>query len=160
MGLLTKLTYKLAGLPELHKDFRHRPGGQCRFDHFSHTDGFGVVFEDDGDTGYFYALEFIDEERGFEIVEAMHIYDSSEADLQQRCLIAIAFSSNGLRACLTVQARPVAIFDFGAKRGYCRNNFPEPKNWGDSFDWDNSAFEAFEETTEVEQSDGGNQIQR
>jgi len=51
MGWLSKIAYKVAGLPELHKDFRHQPGQKFRFDHFSHSCDFGVVFEDDGARG-------------------------------------------------------------------------------------------------------------
>ena len=151
MSLLSKLAYKLAGLPELHKDFRHQRGQERYFDHFSHSKDFGVVFEDDGDTGYFYALEVLEEKQGFQIVEAMHIYDSADSEFQRRCSICVAFSSDGLRAILTLDSHPVALFDFVAKKGYCRNNFPKPMNWGDSFDWNDSVFEAFEDTEPAEQ---------
>jgi hypothetical protein len=36
--------------------------------------GFGVIFEDDGETGYFYATD----ERNSEILDALHLYDVGE----------------------------------------------------------------------------------
>lgn len=84
---------------------------------------FGVVFEDDGDAGYFYAL---DTSRGEDpVVDALHIYDVARiADRDIPSNVQIVWSGDGLKAALLINRYPHAVFDFQAKRGYCRTGFP------------------------------------
>lgn len=86
---------------------------------------YAVVFEDDGDTGYFYALDTARSE-GW-IQDAMHIYNvNAVADRHLPSEVRIGWTEDGLRAVLLINNYPHAIFDFAAKRGYCRSNFPPP----------------------------------
>lgn len=86
---------------------------------------FGVVFEDDGETGYFYARDFRVPDSTFE--DALHIYSVegvTDADLAS--MVHIVWSADQSKACLIINRHPHAVFDFEAKRGYSRDAFPEP----------------------------------
>jgi hypothetical protein len=107
-------------------------------------DEFGVVFEDDGETGYFYAT---DASRS-QIFDALHIYNRSEGD----GLIAgeeafVVFSSNHKRVGLFFREKFQAVFDFETKRGVCRTGFP-PTNglWSlEGHKWDNEMIKGLEQ---------------
>jgi hypothetical protein len=105
---------------------------------------YSVVFEDDGQTGYFYGLdmELIDQP----IVDALHINNvSNVTDGDIPSTLQIVWSDDGLKSALVINNHPHAIFDFESKRGYCRTNFPGPDKRWTSFDhpWDDSAMDLF-----------------
>lgn len=84
---------------------------------------YAVVFEDDGETGYFYGLDTTKEEHP--ILDALHIYNvDNVVDKEQPSLVQIEWSSDGLKAALRINNYPHAVVDFAAKRSYCRTNFP------------------------------------
>jgi hypothetical protein len=84
---------------------------------------FSVTFEDDLQTGYFYALETKPDQT---IVDALHIYDVANViDKEKPSKIQIAWSDDGAIASLLINNYCHAIFNFDAKAGYCRNGFPE-----------------------------------
>jgi hypothetical protein len=104
-----------------------------------------VMFEDDGDTGYFYGLDFGQKENP--IVDALHIYDvANVVDREQPSTAEILWSADGLKACLLINGYAHAVFDFESKRGYCRTGFPPPDTkWtSSSHDWEDAALEHFE----------------
>ena len=47
---------------------------------FSPESHFGVVFEDDGEAAYFYAVEKDDAASGLRILDALHIHERDEED--------------------------------------------------------------------------------
>lgn len=105
---------------------------------------YGVVFEDDGEAGWFYALDF--ERQQNPIVDALHIYDvRSVADKHVPSAAQIVWSGDGLKAALMINRYPHAIFDFVACRGYCRSGLPPPISGWTKFDhsWDDVAQELF-----------------
>jgi hypothetical protein len=80
---------------------------------------YGAVFEDDGETGYFYGLDFSQQEQP--IVDARHIYDIEQVtDRATASVVQIAFSADGLKAALIINKYPHAVIDFAARRSYCR----------------------------------------
>jgi hypothetical protein len=84
-----------------------------------------VVFEDDGDTGYFYALAPTPAGE-LELLDALHVYNA-EAELRGTDIrIEIAWSDDGARAGLRVNASLWALFDFSSQSGWSRSNFPPP----------------------------------
>ena len=84
---------------------------------------YGVVFEDDGETAYFYALDLSRDDNP--IVDALQIY--SVTGLRgARHSVAVVWSADGLKAGLFLSDSPQAVFDFDARRGYCRTGCPEP----------------------------------
>ena len=101
-----------------------------------------VVFEDDGETGYFYALDLTED---LPIQEAISIYNADQvADRAQPSKLKIIWSSDHRKAGLWINDYPHAIFDFSAKRGYSRSNFPLPQKWKThDFSWDDTALKFF-----------------
>ena len=87
---------------------------------------FAVAFEDDTDTGYFYACA-LDAEGKQLILDALHIYNIEEVPKEQRKgTIRIVWSKDWQRCALVINNYCHAIFDFENHGGYCRNEFPEP----------------------------------
>jgi hypothetical protein len=105
-----------------------------------------AVFEDDGDTGYFYALD--NSRQDNPIVDALHIYDVAEvADRDIPSQVQILWSADGLKAALSINGYIHAVFDFEARRGYCRDGFPPPvqsSGWTRyRHEWDDKAIDLF-----------------
>lgn len=111
----------------------------------SPTPPFVVVFEDDGETGYFYALDMSRKENP--ILDALHIYNvASVTDRHLSSKVQIVWSVDDKKAALFINRHPHAVFDFAAQRGYCRTGFPPPAKDGwtkHGHNWDNSAEELF-----------------
>jgi hypothetical protein len=104
---------------------------------------FSAVFEDDGETVYFYGL---DGSREDPVLGALHAYIvRSVSDRHPPSSLRIAWSPDGLKVVLLINDHPHAVFDFSAKRGYCRTNFPPPdKNWTQfDYRWDESVLDLF-----------------
>ncbi len=105
---------------------------------------FMVVFEDDTETGYFYGLDT--ERNGNPILDALQIYNvSNVTDKDILSKIQIIWSGDGKKAMLLINDYPHAVFDFGARRGYCRTNFPPPdKKWTNhGHEWSDASLELF-----------------
>jgi len=100
-----------------------------------------VVFEDDGDTAYFYALAPLASGK-LELLDALHVYNA-EADLRGTDIrLEIEWSDDSKLAGLRVNASLWALYDFGAETGWSRSNFPPPAGrWRMSEarpDWDDA----------------------
>jgi hypothetical protein len=105
---------------------------------------FGVVFEDDGTTGYLYGLDFSRQDNP--IVDAMHIYNVEQVtDRAKPSVVQLVWSGDGLKAALLINRYPHAIFDFEARRGYCRTGFPpaDLKWTQNDHSWDDRAVDLF-----------------
>ena len=90
----------------------------------SHQNAYEAVFEDDGDTGYFYGL---DHDRKPAVLDALHIYDVLELQSPTKPSTAqIVWSGDGLKVILLINGDSHAAFDFSKRRGYCRRDFPKP----------------------------------
>ena len=121
------------------------PGKDTFLDSASHSNTFAVVFEDDGDTGYFYALDTSNEDQP--ILDAVHIYNVKDVvDSHKVSEAKVIWSETGEQAALLINGYPHAVFDFAAKRGYCRTGFPPPaEGWSsDGHAWDDAAMKFFE----------------
>ena len=102
---------------------------------------FGVVFEDDGDTGYFYGVDLSRKPQS--ILDALLIYNVAQVqDRDVSSMIQIALSSDGLSAALLLNSDPHAVFDFAAHRGYCRMKSPTSSSSWTKHDhaWDENAW--------------------
>jgi hypothetical protein len=55
------------------------PGEDLFLESFSPESRMGVVFEDDGDTAYFYAVEKDEEGNGLRVLDALFIYQTDES---------------------------------------------------------------------------------
>jgi hypothetical protein len=94
-----------------------------------------AVFEDDGESGYFYATMNISGAR--KILDAVMIYDvASVADRHLPSQVEVIWSE--VRSCVAIliNRRPYAVFDFQEKRGYCREEFPPSHGEWTRSPWD------------------------
>lgn len=100
-----------------------KPGDRTSFGSDSLTHPHGAFFEDDGETGYFYALDLTRSDNM--ILDAVHIYNiANVSDRERESSISIVWSSDGMKCALLINDYAHAAFDFGAKRGCSRTNFP------------------------------------
>jgi len=90
---------------------------------------FTVIFEDDGDTGYFYAHDRAHESR---VLDAVNVYSvHSVVDKDRESVAEIVWSGDGMKAALFINGYPRAIINFAERISYCRTGFPAP-----SADWE------------------------
>ena len=107
---------------------------------------FVAVFEDDQETAYFYALDT--SAPGNSIRDALHIYNvANVTDREKLSTVKIGWSKDSQKAVLLINGHPHAIFDFEAKRGYCRTGFPSPSESGawspQGHEWNEQAIQLF-----------------
>ena len=112
-----------------------------------------VVFEDEGPAGYFYACDRSHTTLEDSILDATLIYHVGTplaSDDGGERLAAVQWSRDGLQAVLYLDGVAQALFDFAARRGYCRMNFPNfAPDRSDVWDrsshaWSEEALEKFE----------------
>ena len=85
----------------------------------------GVVFEDDGETGYFYARDYRIEDSLF--VDALHIYSVlGVRDANIPSTVRIIWSDDWEKVALLINDSPHAMFDFERRVGCSIDGFPEP----------------------------------
>ncbi len=105
---------------------------------------FSTIFEDDSETGYFYAWD--NEKAKNKIRDALHIYNvENMTDKNIPSKVEIIWSRDGLKSALLINNYPHAVFDFAEKRGYCRTNFPpSDKDWTEfEHEWTDKALDLF-----------------
>ena len=106
------------------------PGEDLYLESFSPENAFGVVFEDDGDAAYLYALERAadgSEEAAQKVLDALHIHERDEEDeVEEKKTLQIIWSRDWLKCALVIDGRCHALFDFEAHGGYNINEFPPP----------------------------------
>jgi hypothetical protein len=121
----------------------------------SHTVPWTAVFEDEGAAGYFYACDRSREKHDESILDAMLVYNvaaltTGEAGETRERMASIEWSRDGMKAVLYLDGVAQALFDFAARCGYCRSNFPnflaeQGESWNrSSHAWSDAAFEQFE----------------
>jgi hypothetical protein len=124
----------------------------------SPTAPWSVVFEDEGLAGYLYACDRSKTTQDQSILDAMLIYNvealaASDAELARPTperIATVEWSRNGLQAVLYLDGTAQALFDFEARCGYCRMDFPNfLANRGDTWRkhthaWSEAALHHFE----------------
>jgi hypothetical protein len=103
-----------------------------------------TIFEDDGETGYLYAVD--PENPNSPVQDALHIYNvESVTDRGASSTIQIVWTNNGKQSLLLINRYPHAAFDFEKQRGYCRSSFPLPSGaWSkDGHQWEDNILEHF-----------------
>ena len=118
---------------------------------FSQENRYGVIFEDDGETGYFYAVEKDEEGQGLRVLDALHIYevedaadadgnvaageadaggemDAAAANEGERPVskLLIIWSRDWKKCALVIDGYCHAIYDFEDRGGHNINEFPPP----------------------------------
>lgn len=101
------------------------PGADNRLLSSTATHGqYEVMFEDDGTTGYFYALRNRPEPT---LLDALHIYNVEDiADRQVPVLAGIIWNEAEDAAAFILNGYCHALYDFRQQAGFCRNGFPPP----------------------------------
>ena len=85
-----------------------------------------VIFEDDGTTGYFYAVR---PGADMEILDALHIYDvANVADRHIPVKVQLVWDETWTAAVLLINGYGHALYDFQRAAGFCRNAFPAAIN--------------------------------
>ncbi len=117
-----------------------------------------VVFEDEGVAGYFYACDRSQEIHENSILDAMLIYNvgalaRSDAELERPSperIASVQWSRDGLQVVLYLDGVAQALYDFKARTGMCRMDFPnfmqeQGENWRKSTHaWNDAALQRFE----------------
>ena len=86
-----------------------------------------VVFEDNCETGYFYALDR--NNNGLKVLDGLHIYNvENVTDKDKPSVVKILWTQDLTKAFLSINDYYHAVFDFQSHAGYCRNGFPETDN--------------------------------
>lgn len=98
--------------------------GQDTFiDSMSPTTPNAVVFENNTETGYFYALPT---DPNQQVLDALNIYDVGKViDKDKVCKIQVAWTEDRTIASLLINDYCHAIFDFINRAGFCRNAYPQ-----------------------------------
>jgi hypothetical protein len=104
------------------------PGEDTFVESLSLENKYGVVFEDNEETGYFYAIEIDPETRHQRILDALHIYEVVENETNQSTLLII-WSKDWLKCALVINDECQAVFDFESQGGYNVNEFPPPNDF-------------------------------
>jgi hypothetical protein len=85
-----------------------------------------VIFEDDGTTGYFYAVRPGAE---LEILDALHVYNVADvADRHLPVKVQLVWDETWSAALLLINGYGHALYDFQRAAGFCRNAFPPATN--------------------------------
>lgn len=128
---------------EIHLSEMITIGSPITLDCPSPKTSFAVIFEDDGKTGYFYGLDL--QRKKQPVLDALHIYDVREIlDPHVSVKVEILWSEDGLKSCLAINGFKHAIFDFEARKAYCRNNYPPPdRRFTNSHRWEEEALDLF-----------------
>lgn len=103
------------------------PGEAVFAESKSNENNYAVVFEDDTDTGYFYALEINPDTGEQRILDALHIYNLEElTEKDKPWSLKIIWSRDWLKCALVINANCHALFDFENQGGHNLNEFPPP----------------------------------
>jgi hypothetical protein len=93
-----------------------------------------AVFEDDGETAYFYACAATGSESN--IFDALQIRRAATASSTSAPVVQIVWSADGLKAALITGEQIDAIIDFARRKAFCRSNFPPASAaWGQRELW-------------------------
>ena len=117
----------------------HRAGQEAVLRADAPRGQYSVVFEDDGETGYFYGLDLTAAASADNpIVDALHLYNvSAVADRLTPHEVEIRWAEDRNRAGVFIAGRCHAVFDFDAKRAVCRTGFPPASgSFTSTHDWD------------------------
>jgi hypothetical protein len=84
---------------------------------------YSAFFDDDGETGYFYAVDLASDNL---ILDVVHVYEAANILERNRNLsLSIVWSGDGQKCALLINDSPQAAFDFAAQRGFSRTRPPK-----------------------------------
>jgi hypothetical protein len=100
-------------------------GEECFIESRSPENAYAVIFQDDGDTAYFYAAQSESGTDQLVILDALHIYQVDDQPAGP-CQLGILWSMDWLACALILNDTCHALFDFETRGGYNINAFPPP----------------------------------
>jgi hypothetical protein len=110
-----------------------------------------AVFEDEGESGYFYACDRSQQTQEHSIMDAMLVYNiSSFKEPDREYIASVQWSRDGQQCVLYIDGSAQALIDFARKLSFCRTNFPNfleqsGEIWRkNSHAWDEEAIQRFE----------------
>jgi hypothetical protein len=96
---------------------------------------YSAFFDDDGEAGYFYAVDLTSDNL---ILDVVPVYEAASASAPNReSSLSIVWSADGQKCALLIDGLPQAAFDFAARRGFTRTRVPITFR-GDRSSWPNS----------------------
>jgi len=110
------------------------PGEDLFIESFAPENHYGVVFEDDGEAAYFYAVEKDEQGAGLRILDALHIHetepgDGGAVDKEAAKPLLIVWARDWLKCALVIDGYCHALYDFKEQGGYNINEFPPPNDF-------------------------------
>jgi|SRR6185437_4847352 len=112
------------------------PGQDLFLESSSPENRYGVIFEDDGEAAYFYAVEKDEQGEGLRVLDALHIHEEDnpedEDDAQEDdepADLKIIWSRDWLKCALVLDGFVHALFDFENQGGYNISEFPPPNEF-------------------------------
>ena len=102
------------------------PGKDTFIECVSEENNYAVVFEDDTDTGYFYAMELDPQSGEQRILDALQIYQVEDTEKPAPGTLKISWSTDWLKCALVIDNKCHAVFDFENQAGYNKSEFPPP----------------------------------
>ena len=87
---------------------------------------YSAFFDDDGEAGYFYAVDLTSDNL---ILDVVPVYESAGAsEPNRKSSLSIVWSADGQKCALLIDGVPQAAFDFAARRGFTRTRAPRTFN--------------------------------
>jgi hypothetical protein len=105
-------------------------GATTFIESYSPENNFGVIFEDDRETGYFYAVEVDQDKKEPRILDGLHIYEADASRTEKKISsLVIVWSKDWLKSALVIDGLCHAVYDFEKQAGYNINEFPPPNSF-------------------------------
>jgi hypothetical protein len=105
-------------------------GGDTFIESVSSENNYAVIFEDDGDTGYFYGAQQDSKTGELQILDMLLVYDVDSFHESERTVsLDVIWSTDWLKCGLILNNDCQALFDFEDRKGYNRLGFPPPVLW-------------------------------
>lgn len=112
------------------------PGEDLFIESSSPENRYGVIFEDDGEAAYFYAVEKDEQGEGLRVLDALHIHEEDDPEDKDDAQeddepadLKIIWSRDWLKCALVLDGFVHALFDFENQGGYNINEFPPPNDF-------------------------------
>src|ERR1700761_869704 len=86
------------------------PGEDLFIESFSPESRYGVVFEDDGEAAYFYAVEKDGEGAGLHILDALHIHETETPGSEAAKPLLIVWAKDWMKCALVIDGYCHALF--------------------------------------------------
>ena len=105
------------------------PGQDLFLESSSPENRYGVIFEDDGEAAYFYAVEKDEQGEGLRVLDALHIHEPGDGAPSSPTDLKLIWSRDWLKCALVLDGFVHALFDFENQGGYNINEFPPPNDF-------------------------------